>query len=330
VSTRRKANDQPLAVKEWGWRYHHIGVPTNEPIKGEKYLSRFKLYVSGFDTSPYGIEWMRFEPGSPIDELIKTVPHIAFEVDDLDRELSRHDFQIITPCNAPGEGIRIAMISHNGAPIELIEFSKEKYRKRRLSKKNKKNKTKMRKVKLQMQMTINGYVGGLKGEGDWMTWNPDPEFIEFLASLIDTSDTLLLGRKTAEGIINYWENEAVKNPGHPFAKKITDIPKVVFTKTLDKSIWNTTTLAKGNLTEEIAGLKKQNGKDILIFGGADFVSSLIKEGLIDEYHLIINPTAMGNGMTIFNSLDSIRKFTPIQSKLFSGGKTVLSFRPKND
>ena len=188
----------------------------------------------------------------------------------------------------------------------------------------------MRKVKLQMQMTINGYVGGLNGENGWMTWNPDDEFIAFLSSLIDTSDTLLLGRKTAEGIINYWENEAVKNPTHPFAKKIADIRKVVFTKTLDKSTWNNTALAKGNLVEEVANLKNKTGKDILVFGGAGFVSSLIKEGLIDEYHLIINPTAMSTGMTIFNSLTDIRKFTPIQAKLYPGGKTVLSYKPKND
>jgi len=188
----------------------------------------------------------------------------------------------------------------------------------------------MRKVKLQMQMTINGYVGGSNGENDWMTWNPDAEFTAFLDSLLDTSDTLLLGRKLADGFIKHWENAADKNPAPPFAKKIAALPKVVFTKTLDKSTWNNTTLAKGNLAEEIAGLKKQNGKDMLVFGGADFVSSLIKEGLIDEYHLIINPTAMGNGMTIFNSLDGIQKFTPIQSKLYPGGKTVLSFKQKND
>ena len=179
-------------------------------------------------------------------------------------------------------------------------------------------------------MTINGYVGGTNGENDWMTWNPDAEFIAFLNSLLDASDTLLLGRKTAEGIIKYWEDTAVENPTHPFAKKIAVLPKIVFTQTLDKSTWNNTTLAKGNLAEEVASLKKQNGKDILVFGGAGFVSSLIKEGLIDEYHLIINPTAMSNGMTIFNSLDGIQKFTPIQSKLYPGGKTVLSFKPKKD
>ncbi|UAY50937.1 dihydrofolate reductase family protein [Ferruginibacter albus] len=188
----------------------------------------------------------------------------------------------------------------------------------------------MRKVKLQMQMTINGFVGGTNGKSDWMTWNPDTEFIEFLNSLLDTSDTLLLGRKTAESIIKYWEGEASQNPSHPFAKKIADISKVVFTKTLEQSVWNNTALAKGDLTEEVANLKKQSGKDILVFGGAGFVSSLIKNGLIDEYHLIINPTAMGEGMTIFNSLDSIQKFTPMQSRLYPGGKTVLSFKPKID
>ena len=188
----------------------------------------------------------------------------------------------------------------------------------------------MRKLKLQMQMTINGYVGGPNGKNDWMTWNPDDEFLAFLVSLIDSSDTLLLGRKTAEGIIPYWENTAETNPAHPFAKKIVDIKKVVFTKTLDKSTWNNTTLAKGNLAEEIDNLKKQNGKDILVFGGAGFVSSLINEGLIDEYHLIVNPTAIGNGMTIFNSLNEIQEFSPIQAKLYPGGKTVLSYKTKNE
>ena len=178
-------------------------------------------------------------------------------------------------------------------------------------------------------MTINGYVDGPNGENDWMTWNPDVEFIALLDSLLDNSDTLLLGRKLADDFIKHWEKAADNNPAPPFAKKIAELPKVVFSKTLDQATWNNTTLAKGNLAEEIAILKKQNGKDILVFGGAGFVSSLIKEGLIDEYHLFINPTAMGNGMTIFNSLDSIQKFTPTQAKLFPGGKTVLSYKPKN-
>ena len=185
----------------------------------------------------------------------------------------------------------------------------------------------MRKLKLQMHMSLDGYVARPNGELDWMTWDQDDKLIEFINSLIDSSDTILLGRKMTDGFVRHWENAFSNNPDTPFAKKMVDIPKVVFTKTLGKSTWNNTTLAKGNLAEEIANLKKQNGKDIIVYGGAGFVSSLIKEGLIDEYHLFVNPTAIGNGMTIFNSLDRIQKFTPIESKLYTGGKTVLSFKP---
>ena len=130
MNFKRKDHEPPLATSAWGWRYHHLGIPTDAMIKGERYLPQFKFYVSGFDSSPYGIEWMRFEKDSPVDELIKRVPHIAFEVDDLDSELSRHHFNILTPPNSPGDGTRVAMISHNGAPIELIEFkSREKLNK---------------------------------------------------------------------------------------------------------------------------------------------------------------------------------------------------------
>jgi len=123
MNNKRRNNEPPLAIEQWGWRYHHMGIPTPDPIKDEQYLPKFKLYVGGFEQSPYGTEWMRFEPDSPVDDLIKTVPHIAFEVDDLDLEISRHKFTIISPPNAPGEGVRVAMIEHNGVPIELIEFS---------------------------------------------------------------------------------------------------------------------------------------------------------------------------------------------------------------
>jgi hypothetical protein len=124
-SYKRQDNELPLATKEWGWRYHHIGIPTNKIFEGERYLPQFKLSVEGFDNSPFGVEWMRYEKDSPFDEIIKNIPHIAFEVDDLDYELSRRKFKIITKPNSPGEGTRVAMIEHNGAPIELIEFSKK-------------------------------------------------------------------------------------------------------------------------------------------------------------------------------------------------------------
>jgi len=122
----RLDNELPESIEHWGWKYHHLGIPTEKIMPDEKYLPQFKLYVSGFGSSPFGIEWMRFEKESPIDKLIQTVPHLAFEVADLDFELQHHDFKIITEPNSPSCGVRVAMIEHNGAPIELIEFGKNK------------------------------------------------------------------------------------------------------------------------------------------------------------------------------------------------------------
>ncbi|MCP4662541.1 MAG: hypothetical protein GY856_44665 [bacterium] len=100
-----------------------MGIPTDTPREGERYLEQFKMYVSGFDTSPFGIEWMRFEPGSPISELIQTVPHLAFEVDDLDAELEGKE--LLSEVGSPSEGVRVAMIVDDGAPVELIEFCRD-------------------------------------------------------------------------------------------------------------------------------------------------------------------------------------------------------------
>ena len=119
---RRQDHELPFVTDKLGWRYHHLGVPTNEIKPGERYLPQYKFYVSGFSTSPFGIEWMRFEPDSPMHELIKTVPHLAFVVDDLDAELSGRGLTILTPPNSPCPGLRVAMIVHNGAPVELMEF----------------------------------------------------------------------------------------------------------------------------------------------------------------------------------------------------------------
>ncbi|QTE24307.1 VOC family protein [Polaribacter cellanae] len=120
----RKDADAPQIIEEWGWKYHHIGIPTHQKLENEKYIPHLKFYVSGFSKSPYGIEWMRFEQDSPIHPLIQQVPHVAFEVEDLDAELLKRDFEILTKPNSPSDDVRVAMIKHNGAPVELIEFKK--------------------------------------------------------------------------------------------------------------------------------------------------------------------------------------------------------------
>ncbi|MCG6947358.1 MAG: hypothetical protein LJE93_00370 [Acidobacteria bacterium] len=119
---RRKEHEPPAAIAEWGWRYHHMGIPTTERRAGEVFLEELRMYVSGFDTSPFGVEWMRFEPGSPVSEIVRTVPHIAFEVDDLGRALEGKE--LIGVPSSPMAGVRVAMILHNGMPVELMEFER--------------------------------------------------------------------------------------------------------------------------------------------------------------------------------------------------------------
>ncbi len=118
----RRDDEQPAATGAWGWRFHHVGVPTDRVMPGEQYLERFKMFVSGFESSPYGIEWMRFEPESPVHDLIKAVPHVAFEVEDLAPALAGKE--ILTPPNSPSPGVTVAMIVDDGCPIELISFSR--------------------------------------------------------------------------------------------------------------------------------------------------------------------------------------------------------------
>ncbi len=99
-------------------KYHHLGIPTTTPRPDETYLAGFGVFTSGYESSPYGIEWMRFEADSPLPELVKTVPHVAFEVDDLARELAGHEL-LIAP-NSPSAGVTVAFIVDNGAPVELL------------------------------------------------------------------------------------------------------------------------------------------------------------------------------------------------------------------
>ena len=101
-------------------RYHHVGIPTEVPREGEVYLERFKMWASGFDTSPYGVEWLRFDDGCELPELVKTVPHVAFVVDDLAACLEGQE--VLIPPNSPSEGVTVAFIVHGGAPIELLQF----------------------------------------------------------------------------------------------------------------------------------------------------------------------------------------------------------------
>ena len=128
----RKDHEPPHAIARRGWRYHHLGIPTIDPHPAERHLEHLKIFVRGFDTSQFGIEWIRFEPDCRVHPLVRSIPHVAFEVDDLDRALK--GCELLGAVSTPSKGVRVAMIVDNGAPVELIEFSKPKQKIRRKSK----------------------------------------------------------------------------------------------------------------------------------------------------------------------------------------------------
>lgn len=186
----------------------------------------------------------------------------------------------------------------------------------------------MRKLKLQVQMSIDGFIAGPNGEMHWMIWNWDEALLKYVSDITAPVDCIILGRKLAQGFIPHWTAE-LNNPNgvEEGAKKMVETPKIVFSKTLTDTDWENTVVARGDLVEEITALKKQAGNDIIAYGGAGFVSSLIKHGLIDEYHLFINPTAIGKGMTIFNGLDKDLKLNLVKSTSFDCGIVVLHYEP---
>ena len=185
----------------------------------------------------------------------------------------------------------------------------------------------MRALKLQMQLTIDGYCGSLTGEFDWMIWDWSEDIKTFVSNLTNPVDTIILGRKMTDGFISHWE-KATSDPADPeytFGKKMVDTQKVVFTRTLDKSPWRNTTLAKGKLEDEIFKLKDRDGGDIILYGGAGFVSEMVKYNLIDDYFLFINPVALGNGrgLPVFPVRTALKL---AESKAFDCGIVMLHYK----
>jgi dihydrofolate reductase len=193
----------------------------------------------------------------------------------------------------------------------------------------------VRRLKLQVQISVDGFVStGPNDEQHWVTWAWE-EIRPHVLALSDSSDTILIGRKLAVDYIPYWQDTFTRHddPMHEVAERIVAAKKVVFTKTMTPShpqvsSWNNTVLATGDLVDEVNKLKKQTGKDIIVYGGNSFVSALIKEELIDEFHLFINPVALGHGGPIFDGLTSYRQLQLKHSMVYPGGIVLLQYEPK--
>lgn len=185
----------------------------------------------------------------------------------------------------------------------------------------------MRKLKLQMQISLDGFnSAGPNDEQKWVTWAFD-EIKQDIHELANSCDTEIIGRKLAVDYIPFW-SDTLSQPNselYDTSKIKAKQKKVVFTKTLEESTWENTVLAKGDLKEEVNKLKSQSGKDIIVYGGSSFVANLVKEGLIDEFYLFINPVALGQGTAIFEQLNGWQQLKLVNSKSYNCGIILLTY-----
>lgn len=182
-----------------------------------------------------------------------------------------------------------------------------------------------RKLKLQMQMTVDGFAAGPEGQLDWMTFDLDDRLLAFITRLTDTSDTILLGRKMTPDFIRYWEGVPPESSEYSFARKMVDTPKVAFSKTVKHIEGKNLRIENGDLVPAVNRLKQLSGRDIIVYGGATFVSSLLEHGLIDELNIFVNPVAIGRGMTIFKGRKALRL---TGSTAYSSGIVVNTYVAK--
>jgi dihydrofolate reductase len=185
----------------------------------------------------------------------------------------------------------------------------------------------MRTFKLQVQTTVDGYMGGPNGEMDWTTFPWTDDIKAYIDALTEPVDTIVLGRKLAEGFIPAW---AAGPPGEDQASIdwMNNTPKVVISNGLSESPWDNATVAGGDLAETINRLKAEPGGDMIAYGGSTLVSDLIANGLLDELHLFVNPTAIGAGLPVFPNLGAYQRLRLVGAHPFECGITALHFEPR--
>jgi dihydrofolate reductase len=187
----------------------------------------------------------------------------------------------------------------------------------------------MKKLKLAMQMTIDGFVAGPNGENDWVfiPGKQDPAAFKFGIDLAGSCDTLLMGSKLTAEFTGHWQNVADNQPDspwNPFAKLIADMRKIVFSHTKQEFNFRNLEVENGDLAMVVNELKKQPGKDIVVYGGVNFAKSLVSLNLVDEYYFIVNPVALGAGQTIFSE----RKIMQLEESItYLNGKVMNKYVP---
>ena len=176
-----------------------------------------------------------------------------------------------------------------------------------------------------MMTTTDGFFAGSEGDIDWHV--VDEEFNEFAIEQLNSVDALLFGRVTFQGMVSYWTTPTAIENDPIVAGKMNALPKFVFSRTLEKAEWQNTKLVKENIAEEIAKLKQQPGKDLIIFGSSNLSASLLNLGLIDELRIMVNPVVLGNGKPVFEGIHDKLPLKLFKTQTFRSGNVLLYYQP---
>jgi dihydrofolate reductase len=183
----------------------------------------------------------------------------------------------------------------------------------------------MRRVILQNMVSLDGYFEGPSREIDWHV--VESEFNAYAAKFLDTLDALLFGRVTYQLMASYWPSADAIASDPIIARRMNLLPKVVFSRMLEKVEWENSRLVKGDAAAEVARLKSQPGRDLAIFGSSDLAVTLAEHGLIDEYRIMVNPVILGSGKPLFKGIMARLKLKHLQTRTFGSGVVVLSYEP---
>lgn len=183
------------------------------------------------------------------------------------------------------------------------------------------------KIILFNMVSLDGFFAGPGGEIDWH--RVDEEFNEFAIQQLNATDGLIFGRITYQMMASFWPTPLALQDDPIVAEKMNTLPKLVASRTLQTVAWNNARLFKADVTQEIATLRQQPGRDLFIFGSANLAATLIQNGLIDEYRLMVNPVVLGSGRPLFQGVHPPLYLQLLWTKTFQNGNVLLVYRPDN-
>ena len=182
----------------------------------------------------------------------------------------------------------------------------------------------MRRLFLQMSVSIDGFVAALDKTHPWGVGREDDAQKRLKLDWVHRAGCHLMGRVTYEDMAAYWPTST-----SDYAAPMNEIPKVVFSKTLERADWKDSRIARGDLAEEITALKQQPGGDLIAHGGATFAQALSRRGLVDEYRLVIQPAALGAGLSLFRDLPEPLHLELIDARTYPTGTAIHVYRPRS-